>query len=242
VQQITSPKESRDTASRRIELPISLALYAQAVLQGTFILTEVKAARRSRLPAMITCTGILSSYSLNPIQGEFLVTENELPVDKTPSTFLGSPRFEDGRPMLLAGLRGSYTKETMKEIPALWNRFVSLLGKVQGQVSDVTYGVCFPSSNGFDYLSGVEVQSAQGLPEGFTTVMMPVERYAVFAHRGHISKLNETCRAIEREWLPKSRHSFALGAPGAPGFFERYGQDFDPAVGVGDVEVWVPIR
>jgi AraC family transcriptional regulator len=162
--------------------------------------------------------------------------------DETPFEELETPRFEDGRPMLLAGLRGDYTMATMQEIPALWQRFEPYLDKIPGQVSRVSYGVCFPSTDGFGYMAGVEVGSTEGLPGEFSVVTMPAERYAVFAHKGHISKLSETCRAIEHEWLPLSRFSFALGAPGSPGFFERYGESFDATIGAGDVEVWVPIR
>jgi len=161
--------------------------------------------------------------------------------DETPFEGLESPRFEDGRPMLLVGLRDYYTMATMTEISALWHRFVPYLDKIPGQVSRVAYGVCFPLPEGFDYMAAVEVQSTEGLPEELSVVTMPVERYAVFAHRGHVSKLQETCRAIEHDWLPKSRYSFAFGAPGTPGFFERYSENFDPKAD-GDVEVWVPIR
>jgi AraC family transcriptional regulator len=155
---------------------------------------------------------------------------------------LEEPRFEDGKPMLLAGLREHYTVATMREIPALWERFQPYFGKVPGQMGRVGYGVCFPLPDGFDYMAGVEVQSSEGIPPELNVVRMPAERYAVFAHRGHVLKLQETCRAIEHEWLPKSRYSLGLGAPGSPGFFERYGESFDPKVGVGDVQVWVPIR
>jgi AraC family transcriptional regulator len=162
--------------------------------------------------------------------------------DKTPSEELEQPRFEDGKPMLLAGLRDYYRVATMSEIPGLWKRFAPYIGRVPGQVGGVTYGVCFPSSDGFDYMAAVEVRSSEGLPDEFSVVTMPAERYAVFSHKGHVSKLPETCRAIEREWLPRSRYSLALGTPGSPGFFERYGESFDPKIGAGDVEVWVPIR
>jgi AraC family transcriptional regulator len=155
---------------------------------------------------------------------------------------LETPRIEDSEPMLLAGLRDHYTRATMKEIPELWQRFAPYLGKIQGQVGDVTYGVCFPLSDGFDYMAGVEVKGSSELPDGFSEVTMPRQRYAVFAHKGHVSKLAETCRAIEQEWLPKSKYAFALGIAGTPGFFERYGKSFDPQLGTGDIEVWVPIR
>jgi len=162
--------------------------------------------------------------------------------DKAGFEGLGAPRFEDGRPILLAGLRGDYTMATMREIPALWRRFDPYLAKLSGRISGVTYGVCFPSSDGFGYMAAVEVQSAEGLPDELSVVTMPIERYAVFTHKGHISTLPETCRAIEHDWLPRSQYSFALGKPGLPGFFERYGESFDAKIGVGDVEVWVPIR
>jgi len=163
--------------------------------------------------------------------------------EKAPSEgLLEAPRFEDGKQVLVAGLRSHYTMATMAEIPGLWQRFVAYFGKVPGQVGRVAYGVCFPLADGFDYMAGVEVESSKGLPEELNVVTMPAERYAVFPHRGHISKLQETCRAIEHEWLPKSRYSLAHGKPGSPGFFERYGESFDPKVGIGDVEVWVPIR
>jgi AraC family transcriptional regulator len=170
------------------------------------------------------------------------MTEVQQQGDRTPSEELETPRFEDGKPMLLAGLRGEYTIATMTEIPELWQRFTTYLNKFPGPVSKVAYGVCFPSSDGFGYMAAVEVGSAEGLPGEFSVVTMPVERYAVFTHKGHVSKLSETCRAIEHKWLPRSRYSFALGSPGAPGFFERYGESFDPKIGEGDVEVWVPIR
>ena len=170
------------------------------------------------------------------------MTEVPQQEDKTPSEGLEAPRFEDGKAMLLAGLRNYYTMETMREIPALWQRFDPYFDKIPGQVGRVTYGVCFPLPEGFDYMAAVEVQGAEGVPQELSLVTMPAERYAVFAHRGHISKLPETCRAIEHDWLPRSRYSFVFGMPGSPGFFERYGDSFDAKAGVGDVEVWVPIR
>jgi AraC family transcriptional regulator len=170
------------------------------------------------------------------------MTASQMQWDEIRPEGLEPPRFEDEGTRVIAGLRGHYTRATMEEIPTLWQRFTPYLGHIPGQVGRIAYGVCFPSSDGFDYLSGVEVASSSGLPEDFSVVTMPVQRYAVFAHRGHVSKLHETCDAIEREWLPRSQYAFAHGMPGAPGFFERYGEDFDPHTGSGDVEVWVPIK
>jgi hypothetical protein len=33
---------------------------------------------------------------------------------------LESPRFEDSRPLLIAGLAGHYTASTLDDLPALW--------------------------------------------------------------------------------------------------------------------------
>ena len=219
-----------------------LALYTQAVLQGPSFLQRPKAA----LKVAVACVDHLHRYiemlSANLTQGERFMTESKMQAYETSSEKLEAPRFVDEQSRVIAGLRGHYTRETMKDIPSLWERFVPYLGRISGQVGVVTYGVCFPSSDGFDYLSGVEVLSSLELPADFSVVTMPVQRYAVFAHRGQVSKLHATCDAIEREWLPKSQYAFAHGMPGAPGFFERYGEDFDPRTGSGDVEVWVPIK
>lgn len=167
----------------------------------------------------------------------------EVPPQRGDETFseglLEAPRFEDGKAMLLAGLRGNYTIATMGEIPELWERFVPYINKVPGKKGHVAYGVCFPLQDGFDYMAAVEVQSSEGVPPELDVVTMPSQRYAVFEHRGHVTKIQETCRAIERDWLPKSRYSLGLGPAG---FFERYGEGFDPKIGEGDIEVWVPIR
>jgi AraC family transcriptional regulator len=170
------------------------------------------------------------------------MTPTQLQQDETRSNKLEPPRFEDAASKLVAGLRDHYATSTSNQIPALWQRFGPSIGRVPGQLSGATYGVCFPLSSGFDYMAAVEVSSASGLPESFSTSTIPAQRYAVFPHRDHVSKLYETCDAIEREWLPNSGHQLARGADGTPCFFERYGTSFNPFVGAGDVEVWVPIK
>ncbi|MGH7020936.1 MAG: hypothetical protein ACREEY_13695, partial [Brevundimonas sp.] len=50
------------------------------------------------------------------------------------------PRFESGRPMLLAGLRDHYRFEDLPDkLMAAWKSFVPSL-PLPGQVGDVTYG------------------------------------------------------------------------------------------------------
>ena len=154
---------------------------------------------------------------------------------------LDSPRFENGKAMLIAGLRGHFTTATWAGIPAQWERLGSF-GKIPGTVGPVHYGLCFLMSEGIDYLCGVEVAGVAGLPSEFSHVNIPAQKYAVFAHHEHVSKLRNTMEAIQRHWFPGSGHEAMRPADGVPDFFERYGEGFNPRTGMGDMEVWIPIK
>src|SRR6476620_6728553 len=93
-------------------------------------------------------------------------------------------RYEDAKPLLIAGLEKHYTPETMNRIPELWNRFGPSIGKVPGQVDQKSYGVCHNVDEGeFDYLAGVEVTVTAALPAEYSHIQIPAQRYAVFSHR-----------------------------------------------------------
>jgi AraC family transcriptional regulator len=162
---------------------------------------------------------------------------------KSPAVQLEGPRFENSKALLIAGLSEHYTSETMKNMPELWQRFAPHIGKVPGQVGPVAYGLCFNalSPDGMDYLAGVEVSASSGLPSEFSVAIIPVQKYAVFSHREHVSKLYETLGAIDK-WLPGSGLKASSGTPEAPSFFERYSEEFNPQTGMGGVEVWIPIQ
>lgn len=154
---------------------------------------------------------------------------------------LDPPRFENGQARLIAGLRGHFTTATWAGTPAQWERLASF-GRVPGAVSRVHYGLCFLRSDGIDYLCGVEVAEVAGLPAEFRHVSIPEQKYAVFSHREHVSKLHDTMEAIQRSWFPGSGHEIARPVDGTPDFFERYGEGFDPRTGTGDIEVWIPVK
>jgi len=162
---------------------------------------------------------------------------------KSPAMQLEAPRIEHGKALRIAGLREHYTSETMKDIPELWQRFAPHIGNVPGQVGHVAYGLCFNalSPDGMDYLVGVEVSSSSGLPGEFSVATIPAQKYAVFSHREHVSKLYRTLDAIDK-WLPGSGFEAASGAAEVPNFFERYSEEFDPRTGMGGMEVWIPIK
>jgi predicted transcriptional regulator YdeE len=152
---------------------------------------------------------------------------------------LETPRFEQGPERLIAGFNGSYTFESRVNIPTQWKRFASHIGKVPGQIGHASYGVCwkYKPGYGFDYLSGVEVNDAAGLPADFSQVRLPAVKYAVFTHRKHVSLIPEALDAIWRKWLPNSGHQ-AADAPS----FERYTETYEPATGMGGFEIWIPLK
>src|SRR5262249_26172521 len=159
------------------------------------------------------------------------------------SARLEDPRIENGKAMLIAGLRGRYTANSM-DIIAQWQRFMAYMGKLPQQTGQDAFGLNFLGQGqpGIEYLSGVEVSSCSGLPADFSCVSIPAQRYAVFVHRGHLSTLYETCDAIAHDWLPRSGHKAPPIREGAPDFFERYTHEFNPQTGTGGIEIWVPIQ
>jgi AraC family transcriptional regulator len=160
-------------------------------------------------------------------------------MNETPLTNLEPPRFETGRPLLVVGLGARYSCETSAGIPAQWQRFVPHIGHIPGQVGNVAYGVCCNSDDAgnTDYICGVEVVDFSEVPAEMTRVRIPQQRYAVFAHRDHISTIRRTWATIWNSWLPNSGHEIADGPD-----FERYDESFDPVRGTGGVEIWVPLK
>jgi len=146
-------------------------------------------------------------------------------------------RYENGRPMLLGGLRRYYAyADAVKDIPAQWQQFVSLI-PIPGQLGTTTYGaMCGHDANGFEYMSAVEVESFAGLPDNMGRMRIDAQLYAVFLHREHISTIRTIWERILKEWLPSAEYQSADKPP-----FELYDQRFDPATGLGEVEIWIPI-
>jgi AraC family transcriptional regulator len=166
-------------------------------------------------------------------------------MEKSPSIQLQPPRYETGKALRLAGLKDRYTTETMRNIPQLWNQFAPHIGRIPGQVGHVAYGVSLHTTDcakGFEYLAAVEVSQVSGLPAGFSTLELRAQRYAVFAHNEHVARLCETLDVIGRKWLPESGIPTPRRAEGAPDFFERYSEEFNPQTGMGGMEVWLPIE
>jgi AraC family transcriptional regulator len=88
-----------------------------------------------------------------------------------------------------------------------------------------------------EYLSGVEVKDAKGLPAEFATVRLPAREYAVFTHPDNVSAIGAAIDKIWNEWVPQS----GLKVASAP-CFERYTEKFNPKTGMGGMEIWIPLE
>ncbi len=154
---------------------------------------------------------------------------------------LEPPRFEEGRPMLIAGFREFHPFGKMQNIGAQWQRFMQSVHTIPNRAGNATFGLCFLAEEGCDYMTGIEVKGDSDLPPEFSRLRMPAQRYAVFSHHYDVSKLQQTVESIWKEWYPASGHRIADSDPALPNFFERYGEDFNPETLSGGIEVWVPL-
>jgi AraC family transcriptional regulator len=160
-------------------------------------------------------------------------------MNSTALDHLKPPRFETGKPLLIAGLGERYDCEGSAAVPGQWRRFHQTMDAIAGRVGKVAYGVCCNAddSGNFDYVAGVEVSDFSDLPREFQRVRIPEQKHAVFTHSDHISTIRRTVGTIWNHWLPAS----GIKAADAPSF-ERYDEKFDPATGNGGLEIWVPVR
>jgi AraC family transcriptional regulator len=93
------------------------------------------------------------------------------------------------------------------------------------------------STRAFDYIACVQVASPDRAPEGMRGFTVPAGTFAVFVHRGPISKFADTLHKIWGEWIPAA----GLRPTGAPDF-ERYDDRFRGGAEDSEFEVWVPIQ
>lgn len=155
-------------------------------------------------------------------------------------TRLDPPRIVRGRPLLLVGLMEHYNHDTAGVIPNQWQRFAPWLGHIPGQTGPaVAYGVICNADDDsdFDYLCGVEVTDFGQAPPELARLRLAGERYAIFAHPGHVTQIRPVCHAIWTEWLPASGEK-----PADAPFLEFYPESFDPQTGNGGFEIWLPLQ
>ena len=118
--------------------------------------------------------------------------------------------------------------EVMDKLPDLTGRVGDRAYDVFWHMFDVPAGI-----DGFDYLIGVAVGEGASLPDGFTTLVLPAQAYAVVPNREGDDP-RDTIYTLWHEWLPTTVHT---PAPGQPQFIYERGDEDDG----GPLDIWVPI-
>ncbi len=153
-------------------------------------------------------------------------------------TNLPEARFVDCDAMLIVGLKKRYSDTTRMQMPAQWQVFQPHIGNIDFQKGNVAFGVLYNSDDegDIDYLTGVEVSNIADTPKVLDCLRVPPQTYAVFQHNGHVSEIRRTWKTIFGKWLSEANYK-PTDAPQ----MERYGENFDPRSGEGDIEIWIPI-
>lgn len=155
------------------------------------------------------------------------------------------PRIVQTPSITIAGLQRyhRFDGEMSANLARQWREFVPMMTRLAHARGRVGYGLCFDTADkaGFDYLTGIEVTTIDGLEQRLKGATVPAGTYAVFPHRDHVSKLSETVRRAF-QWLPASGHAHHYASGREPTLFERYGERFDPQTGLGDIDVFIPVK
>jgi AraC family transcriptional regulator len=154
-------------------------------------------------------------------------------------TELRPPVYAEGRSLLLAGIRQYHSQaDATQTIPLQWEQF-DQRGRIPGAIGITTYGVVCgnnPADQTFEYMCGIEVTDLAAIPADLGRMQINGQRYAVFTHNGHVSKLRDTWAAIWNEWLPASGYQTA-DVPD----FELYDYRYDRQTKQGIIEIWFPL-
>ena len=157
----------------------------------------------------------------------------------TPAPQLGSPRIKTLPPKRLAGIVERHDCESTAGFPKQWQRFAPYLGHIAKRIGRDVYGVSynFDEEGRFDYLAGVEINIHTELPFGLMQLGLLKQKYAVFSYRGHVAEIRAVLAAIWSEALPASGYEAAQGPT-----LEKFGDQLDPATGLGGFEIWIAVQ
>jgi AraC family transcriptional regulator len=152
------------------------------------------------------------------------------------ATHLDPPRIVAEERIRAVGLSESHSFATTIAIPAQWQRFMELYDIVPDKLDRIPIGISqAPDDNGeFPYICAAEVSRFGDPPPGLVKMDLPPRVYAVFEHRGHVSRIFETYEAIWNEGLGDRK---VADAP----VVERHNPTFDPGTGEGGLTLWIPL-
>ncbi len=151
------------------------------------------------------------------------------------------PRFEERPGFRFAGMMYTGSAE-QGEIPQLWDKFVPIMDTIPGRINtNVCYGVVNPfgpkEGREMDYVSAVEVEDFENVPEGMVAAEVPKAYYAVFTHKGPISRFMETVQYVYGEWIKDPGMKL-----GDTPHFELYDEKFKGDEEDSECYIYVPVE
>lgn len=160
------------------------------------------------------------------------------------------PRLEPFGPLVLAGIQRSHRvgrdrKEISRDISAQWYDFVAKADVIPALPPRLGYGIGLHMPEGaeaFEYFCGLVVEGLIYVPADFVALAIPRVTVAVFEHHEHVSLLHSTTELIFASILPMAEIEPADEDTCPAEFIQRYTEHFDPATGLGGVEVLVPVK
>jgi AraC family transcriptional regulator len=138
------------------------------------------------------------------------------------------------------GLARTYAVTELGGIPQQWGAFQPHLARLDRTAVNAAYGICrcvSPEGDEVEYVCAVPAGAGLSATDGLSRVRLPDMRVAKFTHKGHISGIRATTRAVFEEGLPAA----GLRPTGPVDLIECYGADFDPRAGFGAVGLWVHV-
>ncbi len=147
--------------------------------------------------------------------------------------------------MTLVGLRTRFFSVDSEKnnigdkLPALWARFMERMSAVGDRVAGPAYGVVGQTperTDELEYVACVEVTGSVDVPDGMVAIRVPSARYAKFAHRGDVTRINDTVNYIYSSWLARSglRHTYAVD-------LEIYGDAYHPTSAASVFHYAIPV-
>ena len=138
------------------------------------------------------------------------------------------------------GLARTYAMTELGGIPGQWEVFQHHLAGLDRTSVGTAYGIvrnAAPNGEEVEYVCAVDAGAGVPVGNGLVPLSLPELTVAKFAHKGHISGIKATTRAVFEEALPAA----GLRPLGPVDLIERYGPDFDPRSGFGTVGLWIPV-
>lgn len=152
-------------------------------------------------------------------------------------------RLVESGPLIIAGLCEPLTHSSHETIPLLWQQLAKRALEIPNRINSTGYGLCLNNhAAGFYYMAGYAVWDGADLPPGIHHTLLPAQSYGVFKHSGHVAQIRNTIDAVFDDWLPNSDWILNSTPDNKLHFFEFYGEGFDVITGMGDIEIWLPIR